>query len=166
MKARNPLLHLTAVTLSLCSFVASAEDVDVDVVSGASSSYFSDSMKHRYGESGDAMMHWGDELGLTGQQRTDIQIIMADYMPRYRDLAKIGRETASGLMRISPDDPEYVDQTQKASATAASSAAELVTLLSEMRGKLYAVLGDEQWQKLQELLESHPHPAHEESPEP
>ena len=164
MKPRNPLLPLIVVTICTCSPVASAEEVDV--VSGASSSHLSDSLKHRYGESGDTMMHWGDELGLTGQQRTDIQIIMADYMPRYRDLAKIGRETASSLMRMSPDDPEYVDKTQKASATAASSAAELVTLLSEMRGKLYAVLSDEQRQKLKELMESRSHAAHEENPEP
>ena len=119
-----------------------------------------------HGDSGGPMAHWGDELALTGQQRTDIQIIIADYMPRYRDLANIGRETAENLMRMSPDDPEYIDATQKASATAASSAAELVTLLSEMRGKLHAVLSDEQRRKLQELLESHPHPAHEETPEP
>jgi hypothetical protein len=164
MKTRNPLLPLIAMTLFLSSLVVSAEEVDV--VTGASSSRFSDSMKHPHGESGDMMMHWGDKLGLSGQQRTDIQIILADYMPRYRDLAKIGRETASGLMRIPPDDPGYVVETQKASATAASSAAELVTLLSEMRGKLYAVLNGEQRQKLQELMESRPHPAHEENPDP
>ena len=164
MKARNPLLCIFPLIIVLCSPLAFAEDVDL--VSGASTPHSSDSMKYRYGESGDAMLQWGDELGLTGQQRTDIQIIMADYMPRYRDLAKLGRETASSLMRMSPDDPAYVEQTQKASATAASSAAELVTLLSEMRGKLYAVLTEAQRQKLHEMIESGHHRAHEENPEP
>ena len=164
MNSRNPLFHLIAIAIFVCSPVAGA--TDVDVVSGASSPHFSDSMKFGHGETDGPMAHWGDELALTGQQRTDIQIIISDYMPRYRDLVKIGRETASGLMRMSPDDPGYIDATQKASATAATSAAELVILLSEMRGKLHAVLSDEQRQKLQELLNARPHAPHEETPDP
>ena len=164
MNAHNPLLPLIAAVLCLSAPAAWTENVDV--VSGASVTQYSGSMQHPHGESGEMMAHWGDELGLTGQQKTDIQIIIADYMPRYRDLAKIGRDTAAGLMRMSPDSPDYVSETQKASATAASSAAELVTLLSEMRGKLHAVLTDAQRQKFQELLESRPHPAHDENPEP
>jgi len=138
----------------------------VDIVSGASSSYSPGSMTFSHGENGNPMAHWGDELGLTGQQRTDIQIIIGDYIPRYRDLATIGRETAEDLMAMSPDDPGYVDATQKASATAATSAAELVILLGEMRGKLHAILTDEQRQKLQALLKERSHPAHEDTPDP
>jgi Spy/CpxP family protein refolding chaperone len=164
MNTRKPLLPLIAAVLFMPAPAAWTEDVDM--VSGASTTQYSGSMQHPHGENGEMMAHWGDELGLTGQQKTDIQIIIADYMPRYRDLAKIGRETATGLMRMSPDDPQYITETQKASATAASSAAELVTLMSEMRGKLHAVLSSEQRLKLQELLQSRPHPAHEENPEP
>lgn len=163
MTARNSLPFLSAVTVLLCGF---AQAEDVDAVSGASAHTYSGSGQHPFGDSDNAIAHFADELGLTGQQRTDIQIIIADYMPRYRDLAELGRDSAAGLLRLAPDSPEYVVETQKASATAASSAAELVTLLSEMRAKLYAVLSPEQRQKLQELIESRHQHATEDSPEP
>jgi Spy/CpxP family protein refolding chaperone len=98
---------------------------------------------------------WADELGLTGQQQSDIQIIIADYAPRFRDLARLGRDTAKALLETSPGDPAYVDRTRDASALAASSAAELVTLLAEMRGKLYSVLTPEQRDKLEALRQEH-----------
>ena len=47
--------------------------------------------------------------------------------------------------------PAYRALTDEASAMAASSAAELVVLLSEMRGKLHSVLTPEQRQRFREL---------------
>lgn len=163
MTAHTTLLYLI-VTAALIGGLAQAEDVDI--VSGASIDQHTDSMRQRYGDDGNPFEHFGDELGLTGQQRTDIQIIIADYMPRYRDLARIGRESATSLLSLAPDSAEYLDATQKASATAASSAAELVVLLSEMRAKLYAVLSPEQRQTLQERIESHRDAGPEDSPAP
>ena len=151
MTTRYSLSALLLVS-GLAFGIAQAEDVDV--VSGASPSYGSGSFQHFTAEGGTGITHFGDELGLTGQQRTDIQIIIADYMPRYRDLAELGRDTAKDLLNMAPDSPDYVDATQKASATAASSAAELVILLSEMRAKLYAVLTAEQRAKIHEMIES------------
>jgi Spy/CpxP family protein refolding chaperone len=164
MKCHNALLLLTAAALMVFSPVAGS--TDADLISGASQAAPYDSKRFSFGENGGPMSGWADELALTGQQRTDIQIIVADYMPRYRDLAKLGQETAAGLLSMAPDDPGYREATQQASATAAASAAELVILLGEMRGKLHAVLRDEQRLKFQELLRSRPHPPHDEDATP
>lgn len=105
-------------------------------------------------QSPDSMIDkFGSELNLSGQQRLDLQIIAADYQPRLRDLMRIGREIAENLMSVAPDAADYIDQTQAASAAAAGTTAELVVLLAEMRGKLYAVLTDEQRARMQELAE-------------
>ena len=100
------------------------------------------------------MTRWTDELGLTAQQQSDLQIIMGDYAARLRDLAQLGRDTAKNLLQTAPDDPGYRALTDEASALAASSAAELIVLLSEMRGKLHSVLTPEQRQRFRELMES------------
>jgi Spy/CpxP family protein refolding chaperone len=161
MTTGYPLAAMLLVGGLFCG-VAQAEDVDI--VSGASPVYDSGSFEH-FTTDGSKFTQFADELGLTGQQRTDIQIIIADYMPRYHDLGQLGRTTANELLNMAPDAPGYVEATQKASATAASSAAELVTLLSEMRAKLYAVLTVEQRAKLQELIDSHHEHAGADAPE-
>jgi Spy/CpxP family protein refolding chaperone len=158
MKVRTTPMFMVigiAIAILLAESIAVAESVDT--VTGASPvTTFDGSAIWQYGSgSSEGAMSWADELGLTGQQRTDFQIILADYAPRLRDLAKLGQDTANNLLAISPDTPEYADQTQEASAIAASSVAEVVVLLAEMRGKLYAVLTSAQRVQLQELLESH-----------
>ena len=91
------------------------------------------------------------ELNLDGQQRMDIQIILADYQTRLRDLVGIGRGIAQDLLAVSPDAPEYADKSDQSSAAAAAVTAEFVTLLAEMRGKLYSVLTAEQRARLKEI---------------
>lgn len=139
------MLALSASAVLSISGLASAAD-GTDAVSGATAPYAG---KH----GSDRMSGFSDELGLTAQQKTDIGIITSDYGERLRDLAKLGRQTAEGLMEMSPDDPAYAAKTDEASALAASSAAEVVILLAEMRGKLYAVLTDEQRQLLRDKLD-------------
>lgn len=163
MKTPYSLPCLVLITVFVCGLTYAN---DVDITSGASSAHPADSMPHQFGNGGDAFEKFGDELGLSGQQRTDIQIIIADYIPRYRDLAKLGRDTAAGLLSLDPTSSEYLDATQKASATAASSAAELVTLLSEMRAKLYAVLTAEQRQTFRDLIAARHSHAADEAPAP
>ena len=72
-------------------------------------------------------------------------------------------------MAIEPDDPSYDVRTQEASALAASSAAETVILLAEMRGKLYRLLTPEQRDRLRslraELRAKHDSAAEQESAE-
>ncbi|MFQ5634907.1 MAG: Spy/CpxP family protein refolding chaperone, partial [Gammaproteobacteria bacterium] len=109
--------------------------------------------RHEDGISRDPVMRFAEELGLTGQQQSDIRIIASDYAERFRDLAKLGRETAEDLLSLAPDNPAYRAKTDEASALAATSAAEMIVLLAEMRAKFYAVLTDEQRRTLQRKLD-------------
>jgi len=146
---------------TLCATAVLAQDAatsaSVDAVSSATPHAQHDCARHhahRDGQTPENMMQqFFDELGLTGQQQADIQIITSDYAERFKDLAKLGRATAEELMNLAPDDPSYRDQTDEASALAATSAAEMVVLMAEMRAKLYAVLTIDQRAKLQEKIE-------------
>jgi len=147
------LLLFGASALVLLAGNAGAEtagaDIELDQVSGASTC----TLGEHEGQSPGAMMSdFVDELGLTSQQQTDMQIITSDYAERLRDLARLARESAEALLTLAPDDPSYRAKTDEVSALAATNAAEVVILLAEMRGKLYAVLTVEQRQALQEKL--------------
>jgi Spy/CpxP family protein refolding chaperone len=99
------------------------------------------------------LQQFKDEFGLTGQQQTDIQIIVSDYGERLGDIARLGRDTAEDLLATDPDDPAYRDKTDDAAALAANSAAETVVLLAEMRAKLHAVLTPAQRETLRRKID-------------
>jgi len=101
----------------------------------------------------DAMQAFANELGLTGQQQQDLQILTADYGERLRDLAKLMSESGKTLMLTEPGDPDYWPLAQDVSATAASSAAETVILISEMREKINLVLTAGQRAELKRRIE-------------
>ncbi len=153
-----PMLALSASLLMPVagSLGAETELAESDAVTGASESLDGqcDAYAGHEGRSPEAMMsQFASELGLTSQQQTDIQIIMSDYGVRFRDLAKLARQTAGELLEMAPDDPGYRAKTDEAAALAASNAAEVVVLLAEMRGKLHAVLTPEQRVLLQQKLD-------------
>lgn len=164
MKARSTktaCLAKSAGILTATLFVASAlaqEDAvataDADAVSGATPHAQYDCEQHHDGQAPENMMQqFFDDLGLTGQQQTDIQIITSDYAERFRDIMKLGRSAAEDLLSLAPDDPTYREKTDEASALAATSAAETIVLMAEMRAKLYSVLTDDQRTKLREKIE-------------
>jgi Spy/CpxP family protein refolding chaperone len=158
MKRWKTLAGSATAALLLCFGGPGVSASETDAVSGASTlpdHDYAATWQLRRDQLRDGMTRWADELGLTAQQRSDLQIITADYMARFRDLAQLGRDTAKDLLQTLPDDVSYQLKTQEASALAASSAAELVTLLAEMRGKLYSVLTADQRQQFHDLLESH-----------
>ena len=158
MNQRRASIRLTIAVLTLCFGGPGIWASETDAVTGASVTtghHSQTAWQAKHDQYGDTITRWADELGLTAQQRSDLQIITSDYATRFRDLAKLGRDSASELMQMAPDDPAYRDKTQDVSALAASSVAELVTLLAEMRGKLYSVLTAEQRQAFHEKLQSH-----------
>jgi Spy/CpxP family protein refolding chaperone len=57
----------------------------------------------------------------------------------------------SKMMGMTPDDPEYASVTQEVSQQAAALAAEMVTLSSDFQVRAYALLTEEQRQRLEEL---------------
>jgi len=101
----------------------------------------------------DMMKELATELDLSGQQQQDLQILAADYGERLGDLAKLMRDTAGQLLKTDPGTPEYWPLAQEASATAASSAAETIILISEMREKLYLLLTADQRAELKRRIE-------------
>ena len=132
----------------------------LDVVSGASPMTTHPMTAHGSDNAyGERLKQFTDELGLTGQQLTDIQIITTNYATRLGDMARLGRVTAESLLGTDPADPDYRQHTDEAAALAASSAAETVVLLAEMRAMLYKVLTAEQRdllrQKLEEAKQAH-----------
>jgi len=109
---------------------------------------------HNDGQSpADAMQAFANELGLTGQQQKDLQILTADYGERLRDLAKLMRESGEKLLTTEPADPNYWPLAQEVSATAATSAAETIILISEMREKFNMVLTVDQRAELKRRIE-------------
>ena len=158
MNRRKISIGSAIAALALCFGGPGVWASETDAVTGASPHSDMDyqaTWQTRHDQLSETMTRRADELGLTAQQRSDLQIITSDYAVRFRDLAKLGRDAASDLMQTAPDDPEYWNKTQEASALAASSAAELVTLLAEMRGKLYSVLTAEQREKFHALIQAH-----------
>jgi len=101
----------------------------------------------------DAMQAYAAELGLTGQQQQDLKILTADYGERLRDLVKLMGESTEKLMKTEPGDSNYWPLAQEVSATAASSAAETVILISEMREKLAMVLSVDQRAEMKRRIE-------------
>jgi Spy/CpxP family protein refolding chaperone len=167
MKRRNTSAGIALAALVLCFSGQNLWAGEPDAITGASPDTGHDyhaSWEGKQGEAHERMTRWADELGLSAQQRSDMQIISSDYATRFRDLAQLGRDTAQDLMQTAPDDPSYFGKTQNASALAASSAAELVTLLAEMRAKLYSVLTAEQREKFHEMLRSHHDAKDEQTP--
>lgn len=99
------------------------------------------------------MQKMADEFGLTGQQQQDLQILVADYAERLRDIATLMRASGEKLATTEPGDPYYWNLAQEFSATASSSAGETVILLSELREKVYQVLTAEQRAEFKRRIE-------------
>jgi Spy/CpxP family protein refolding chaperone len=101
----------------------------------------------------DYLQSFATGLGLSGQQRQDLQILAMDYGERLRDLAKLMGDIGKKLAMTEPDDPGYWPIAQEVSASAAASTAETVILLSEMRVKFHQVLTPGQRAQLKSRLE-------------
>jgi Spy/CpxP family protein refolding chaperone len=86
----------------------------------------------------------GEDLALTEPQKQELAALMEMYRPRIKELAQRGQESRQALMAMAPDDPAYNTEAAKLSEQAGASAAELVTLLTELQANAYALLTPEQ----------------------
>ncbi len=103
-------------------------------------------MHGKSGEPGPMAMfkRMGEELALTEPQKQELAALMEMYRPRIKELAQRGQEGRQVLMVMAPDDPAYNMEAAKLSQQAGASAAELVTLLTELQTNAYALLTTEQ----------------------
>ena len=101
----------------------------------------------------DFMKKFAGEIGLSGQQQQDLQILTADYGERLRDLAILGRESVEKLANTEPGNSDYWPLAQEVSASAAANTAETVILISELREKVNAILTADQRTELKRRLD-------------
>jgi len=86
----------------------------------------------------------GEDLALTEPQKQELAALMEMYRPRIKELAQRGQESRQAIMAMAPDDPAYNMEAAKLSEQAGASAAELVTLITELQANAYALLTTEQ----------------------
>jgi Spy/CpxP family protein refolding chaperone len=98
------------------------------------------------GEAGPMAMftRMGEELALTEPQKQELAALMEMYRPRIKELAQRGQENLRPLVDMAPDDPAYNKLAAELSEQAGASAAEMVTLLTELQANAYALLTTEQ----------------------
>jgi len=108
---------------------------------------------HHGGQGGPMAMfeRMGDELALTETQKQDLASLMQIYAPRMKELAQRGEDSRKAIMGMAPDDPYYNVEADKLSQQAGASAAEMVTLLTELQTNAYALLTAEQQAKYMAL---------------
>ena len=87
------------------------------------------------------------ELGLSDSQKQQLGALMEMYRPRIMELWKRGEGSADALFDLAPNAPEYATKAGELSQLAGASAAEMVTLMTELQTNAYALLTVEQQQK-------------------
>ena len=104
------------------------------------------------GPSGHGGEHWKG-LNLTPEQQQAMQDVTRAYRPRWQELRTRGEAIREKLTAVSPDDSGYATATESASQDAAALAADVVTLMSQMRAEVHAILTPEQRAQLQQQME-------------
>ena len=97
------------------------------------------------------MPRMGEKLGLSETQKQDMAALVEMYQPRFKAIAARGKADRDALLAMAPDDSAYGDLTAKVSEEAGLAAAEVVTLMGELQGNVYALLTPEQQAKYLEL---------------
>ncbi len=100
---------------------------------------------------GRMLLRMADELNLSIEQQDSLQGLIDEFRPSWDSLRERMSASRSKMMGMTPDDPEYASVTQEVSQQAAALAAEMVTLSSDFQVRTYALLTEEQRQRLEEL---------------
>ena len=101
--------------------------------------------------SGQRLLRMADELNLSIEQQDSLQGLIDEFQPSWDSLRERMSASRSKMMGLTPDDQEYASVTQEVSQEAAALAAEMVTLASDFQVRAYALLTEEQRQRLEEL---------------
>lgn len=93
----------------------------------------------------------GAELALSDTQKQELAALLEMYRPRIKELAERSAQSTQALFDIAPDDADYNNRAAELSQLAGTTAAEMVTLLTELQGSAYALLTEAQQAKFLEL---------------
>ncbi len=100
---------------------------------------------------GRMLLRLADELNLSIEQQDTLQDLIDEFQPSWESLSERASASRSKMMGLTPDDPEYASVTEEVSQQAAALAAEMVMLTSDFQVRAYALLTEEQRQRLEEL---------------
>jgi Spy/CpxP family protein refolding chaperone len=104
------------------------------------------------GSGGHGMEFW-KERNLTPEQQQSVQALKESFRPRWQELRTRGTAIREKLVAASPDDSGYAAATQSASQDAAALAADMVTLMGQMRAEMHAILTPEQRAELKQHMQ-------------
>lgn len=106
---------------------------------------------------GQMLLRMADELNLSIEQQDTLQDLMDEFQPSWDSLRERASASRSKMMGLTPDDPEYASVTEEVRQQAAALAAEMVMLRSDFEVRAYALLTEEQRQRLEELKSERRH---------
>ena len=92
----------------------------------------------------DMFARMSTELALSDPQKQELATLLEMYRPRLKELAERGMTSGQAMLEIAPDDASYNIRAAELSQLAGASAAEMVTLLTELQANAYALLTTEQ----------------------
>ncbi len=97
------------------------------------------------------------KLGLSDEQRTQVQDITGRYREQAKGLVDAHRESLCAFRDANPANANYTAITQQASVAASALAGDMVTMASQLKAELSGVLTDEQMSRWQEMREKRMH---------
>jgi Spy/CpxP family protein refolding chaperone len=162
MNVDRLIAAVAAATFLLAAGAVQAED-QPDGTSGASERPHYRGFKGPRGPGGPGAMpgqmllRMADELNLSIEQQDSLQGLIDEFQPSWDSLRERMSASRSKMMGLTPDDPEYASVTQEVSQQAAAMAAEMVMLTSDFQARAYALLTEEQRQRLEELKSERRH---------
>jgi periplasmic protein CpxP/Spy len=101
----------------------------------------------------DRMERMADKLGLTDAQKKQMQALRDDTRKTMRPLFEQKRDNMRQMMKLNPDDKDYMDQVKKLAAKQADLTEQMIIAGAQARTKFRAILTDEQKAKLKQMHE-------------
>lgn len=91
------------------------------------------------------------KLDLTDEQKASVQQIRDEYRSQMK--SRVTGPDMADFMSLDPEDPAYMDKVREIAEERANAVEQRTLLNAEKHAKIYAILTDEQREKLQQLHE-------------
>ncbi len=99
------------------------------------------------------MEKMSDMLDMSDEQEAQLKVILKSAKEGKKESKGSRRETRKEMMLLSPDDPEFMAKVEKQADMAASHMKAKMLTFAQVRKDVYAILTEEQKQKMQRLME-------------